>query len=169
MSRLSVDTARELLDYDPITGRLTWRVSKGTKAAGTEAGSLYPDGNGICVVVNRVHYKAHRLAWLIMTGRWPKNGTDHVNGNPYDNSWTNLREATQAENMQNLAIRAHNTSGYPGVSWNRKLMKWQVTIKKNGKSTYLGLFECVETAAASYLTAKRKFHTYNPTVRTANG
>lgn len=167
MSKLTASAARKLLNYDPITGRLVWLERKGAIAAGTEAGSIYPDGSR-SVKVNRVLYKAHRLAWLLMTGRWPKKGIDHINGNPSDNRWTNLREATQAENMQNLSIRSHNTSGYPGVSWNRVLMKWQVTIRKNGKSKYLGLFDCVKKAASAYLTAKSKYHTFNPAVRPEN-
>ena len=36
-----------------------------------------------------------------MTGDWPKEMLDHINRNPADNRWCNLREVTRAENRLN--------------------------------------------------------------------
>ena len=40
-----------------------------------------------------------------------------------------------------VCIRGKFKSKFKGVSWNRKMKKWVVTIHKNGKGTYLGMFD----------------------------
>ena len=39
---------------------------------------------------------AHRLAWFLKTGDWPKDKIDHINGIKGDNRWTNLRDVSQS-------------------------------------------------------------------------
>ena len=39
--------------------------------AGSIAGTLDSDGNRV-IRINRRMYIAHRLAWLLVKGRWPK-------------------------------------------------------------------------------------------------
>lgn len=79
--------------------------------------------------------------------------TDHINGNPLDNRIANLRATTQGHNMQNAAVRSHNTSGYTGVYANRlhSGMFWKVIIHKNGKAFYGGRrFKTAKEAAKRY-------------------
>ena len=45
-------------------------------------------------------YRAHRLAFLYMTGEIPKL-VDHINRLPWDNTWTNLRATNHRENALN--------------------------------------------------------------------
>jgi len=65
---------------------------------------------------------------------------DHRNGDSLDNRRSNLRLATHAQNSQNKKRERRNTSGYKGVTWNKKSKRWQSSIKSGGKSIYLGLF-----------------------------
>lgn len=52
-------------------------------------------------MIHGYHYKASRLAWLYMTGEWPKYEMDHINHVKDDNRWVNLRDVTPAENCAN--------------------------------------------------------------------
>ena len=123
------------------------RESSGVVAASRKKGYLY-------ISVNGLTYVAHRLAWLYMTGKWPTVLIDHKNGDKMDNRFANLREATYLQNFWNRGKRSDNTSGYKGVSYNRKLKKYgaRVTVKKNGvtEHNHIGVFDTAEEAYEAY-------------------
>lgn len=149
MSELTRDRLKELLHYDPYTGRLTWLVDrKGPARAGCEAGC--DNGQGYRrIYVDGKPYKGHRLAWFYMTGQWPRE-VDHINGDRSDNSWANLREVTRSQNKMNFSVYRSNSSGYPGVSYYRRTGKWKAQIQKAGQKTFLGYHDTPEQAAAAY-------------------
>ena len=148
---------KELLDYDPTTGVFVWKVSRGNRAARSTAGSK--DAHGyICIEVYGRIYKAHRLAWLYVTGKWPEEQIDHTNCNRADNRVVNLREATNAENRANTMLCRSNTSGIKGVNWHKKAGKWRAYIGVGRRAIHLGLFYCREDAAAAYAEASARFH-----------
>ena len=103
---------------------------------------------------------AHRLAFLYMTGRFPKVDVDHEDTIKHHNWWSNLREATRSQNMQNQRkSQLNNKLGLLGVhSQNGKFIA-QIGI--NGKQTYIGNFNTPEEAHIAYLNAKRELHEYN--------
>jgi len=164
---ITQERLRELLTYDPISGLFQWRVRRGGKRAGSVAGCTGGPNGSVVIRVDYVLYLAHRLAWFYTTGSWPNPEIDHKDGDEGNNVWTNLREATQAQNMQNTKHRSNNVSGYRGVSRFRD--KWQASIGLNGKSFHLGYFVDPEEAHAAYLSAKARLHTFNPTVRGLEG
>src|SRR5262249_22527605 len=84
---------------------------------GRLAGSTNSQGRFQVRVDGRL-YQAHRLVWLLHTGRFPVGEIDHINGDPLDNRISNLREATRAQNTANAKRRRDNSSGYKGVSRN---------------------------------------------------
>lgn len=155
---------KELLHYDPETGVVTWRATRGGVRAGTVAGSTNHNGY-LQIGVDGRDYLVHRLVWLYVHGDWPKHQIDHINGVRADNRIANLREATNAENNQNLAIRPHNTSGFMGACWDSERRKWLAQIRADGKRKYLGRFDTPEVAHAAYLSAKSELHTFQPTMR----
>jgi hypothetical protein len=59
---------------------------------------------------------AHRLAFYLMTGKWPDGVVDHINRNPTDNRWCNLRDVSHKENLLNQSLSKNNKSGHIGVS-----------------------------------------------------
>ena len=66
---------------------------------------------------------------------------DHINRIKDDNRISNLREATNAENLQNQTkASANNSSGLLGVSWCNLYNKWVSKIMLNGKSIFIGYF-----------------------------
>jgi hypothetical protein len=90
--------------------------------------------------IQRHAYMAHRLAWLYMTGAFPKEQIDHINLDRADNRWRNLREATQSQNRANVSAYANNTSGIKGVNWDKRAGKWRAQIYIAGRKTLLGMF-----------------------------
>lgn len=164
MSELTQSRLKELLAYDPATGVFTWRISGHGVSVGKIAGCLAATGYRRIRIDSR-NYQSHRLAWLYMTGDWPAAEIDHINGVRDDNRLTNLREATRKENSQNLGISPKNTSGFPGVHWNKQRRKWQAIIGKNGMRKHLGYFDTPDAAFDGYLAAKSEVHTFQPVQR----
>ena len=109
-------------------------------------------------MVNGKLYYAHRLAWFYCTGEFPKHEIDHKNGITDANQWLNLREATRSQNQHNTSLRSDNTSGYKGVTWNKKSKKWQAQIMANGKNNYLGCFNDMGRACAERSKAEKELH-----------
>jgi len=161
---------RECLDYNPETGVLTWKNRprnhfssdwkwKGwnTRYSGKPAGT--PASNGYLQIVFKPRFlQAHRLAWLISSGKWPAFQIDHINGIKTDNRISNLREATHAENCMNLGLRKSNTSGVKGVFWHKVANKWAAAIGVKGKRLHLGLFEKIEDATDRIRLAREEYH-----------
>ena len=69
-SELTAVRIRELLDYDPSSGALRWRVSRGRSKAGSVAGSRDTEGN-IQIRIDGRLYMAKELARAHVTGKWP--------------------------------------------------------------------------------------------------
>ena len=102
-----------------------------------------------------------------MTGVWPVKEIDHINGNPSDNRWVNLREGTRGEQLQNQKLGKRNTSGLMGVSPDKLRGKWCACIQVGGRRYHLGRFSASEAAHAAYLEAKARLHPFQPVPRAA--
>jgi hypothetical protein len=183
MREIPVTYLREVLSYDPGTGDLTWlrrpreyfsseqswkawnAQYAGCVVRGLSSGGYYTLGlrrDGVLFIL-----KAHRVAWAIVTGKWPPDEVDHINGKRADNRLSNLRLATCAEQRQNSALRMDSTSGLLGVSWYRRTGKWRAGIKVRGRYYHLGCFSTRELAYAAYCEAKARLHLFNPVSRAA--
>ena len=148
-----------LLSYDKSTGELRWLKNKGSRAkANTVAGNKFGVGY-LRLTVDGNQLLAHRVAWLLATGEWPRNEIDHINGNKADNRLANLRDVDRKTNSQNIrSPHKDNKSGLLGASWNKKSGKWQATIKLAGKTAHLGEFPTAEAAHGAFVLAKRNYH-----------
>jgi hypothetical protein len=65
---------------------------------------------------------------------------DHINNDKLNNNLTNLRWATNTENLQNATAYAKNTSGTKGVHFKKQSNKWQSRINIDGIKIHLGYF-----------------------------
>lgn len=131
---------RKLLRYDPEEGSLFWLLPRQGVRSGDPV-SEWHDRKGYAIVtIKKRKYRAHRVAWAVYYGKWPREQIDHINGNPADNKITNLRDVTPSENQRNTKRRCDNRSGVTGVRWNSVAQKWVAEIWLGGKSTHLGLF-----------------------------
>jgi len=160
--------AKEALDrlvrYMPKTGEFFWRVrpvtmfgvSKisdaakphssdhacnqwnsrwaGKPAATLKAGYWY-------LTINYQKYLAHRIAWKIMTGADPVE-IDHIDGNPGNNKWANLKDGTRSDNLRNVRLKSTNTSGHHGVWFSTRQQKWIASI-------CIGSFDSKDEAVAA--------------------
>lgn len=153
--RLSANIIRKHLLYSPKTGDFYWKIVFNKRPRGIPAGWAGTGGYRH-IKLFWCSYAAHRLAWVIMTGRWPRHQIDHKNMNPSDNRWSNLRAATNRQNKQNSAARSDNKIGLKGVCWKKKSKKWVAQISAKGKVKHLGLFATAKAAHAAYRKAARK-------------
>lgn len=160
-SSLAASRLRELFEYRPETGEFVRLVTRSATArAGQKAGCLRPEGY-MTIMIDRVPYQSHRLAWLYVTGDWPPADLDHINGNRSDNRIANLRPASRSQNNANAKLRSDNKSGSKGVSWDAGRNRWHAQIRAHGKQHHLGRFHSKEEAQAAYATAaKRMFGEY---------
>lgn len=163
---LSVQELRAFVSYDPLTGLFTRLVKTNRQCIMTPwAGVLTKRGNRSLCVKGSAH-AAHRLAWLYMTGQWPTLEIDHINGDPADNKFANLREASSGQNKQNRhKIRSDNKHGLIGVHIHDRSKKtglpvWRAKIHLNGKAHHIGLYNTPEEAQAAYVEAKRRLHPF---------
>lgn len=170
-SILPVSELRKLISYNHENGVLTWldrpidlfpceRTWRGWNQRFSGKPALNGVGsNGYRMgSINYRKYLAHRVAFALHYGRWPKEHIDHANGVRTDNRICNLREASASQNMQNSKAKSRNTSGYKGVTWDKSKGKWQASIRHNGKSKFLGRYDDPKEAFSAYCEAAKRYH-----------
>ena len=155
---LTVDRLKELLFYDPATGKFEWRMVRGSGYPGREPGTVAKNGYRR-IGIDGTAYAAHRLAWFYVHNEWPGDMLDHINGNRLDNRIANLRVVTNKVNQQNQrSARADNRIGLLGVNWEKWSRKYKAQIRAHGKKILIGRFDCPQAAHRAYLEAKRSLH-----------
>jgi hypothetical protein len=174
----SVDTSK-WVSYCPETGTFTYKSATpdmfengkrhmtsevrcgvwNTKNEGRVAGTIDSQGYTVISVGSR-QCKAHRLAFVLMTGSEPKGQVDHINGNRSDNRWENLRDVPKLLNALNQKKHSTNSSGVTGVRFSTHLNKWMAYIGHQNKMHHLGVFDTLEDACEARWDAEEKlgFH-----------
>ncbi len=170
----SAELLRQLLDYDPLIGSLTWKMRTlelfpidggrpqdvlrriwNTKYVGKKAGTI--NKNGYCDLhVFGNHIYAHRACWAIHYGSYPTQNIDHINGDSCDNRIANLRDVTVRQNAQNMRKNKLNKSGVTGVFWDSARAKWNSSIRHGGNIN-LGRFDTFEDAVNARKIAEIKY------------
>lgn len=164
----SQDLLRQLLRYEPETGKLFWLPraphhfpnSRPTRlAAHCENWNYLHAGKEALCQRCRAGYlrgnllgitqKAHRVIYVWMTGQEPVE-IDHINGVRDDNRWSNLRNVTTAEQSKNRAKSSLNASGCTGVRKENGCNSWRVQIGKR----YIGMYPTFEAAVSARLKAE---------------
>lgn len=159
---LTAERLRQVLHYDPETGKFTWKVTLSRRApAGAAAGTCDIRGYQI-IRLDHTKYRAHRLAWLYVCGVWPTEELDHINRDRSDNRVANLRLASRPENSQNTSPKRSNTSGRKGVSWHARTGRWRAHLTLNRRGIHLGYFRDINDAIAARKAAEAKYHPFAP-------
>lgn len=100
---------RDLLSYDPNTGRWTWVGLSGKHAHRNNqtAGSLSCKQYRV-ISIDGKRYYASRLAFLYMTGILPDRLVDHIDGDTKNDCWVNLRLVDFSQNGMNRKPNKNN-------------------------------------------------------------
>lgn len=177
MAELTYAQVSAVLKYDPETGKLLWKERDASMFTSSRVSAEQQAinfnkayaGKFALDVAGNLGYKkgkvlghtllAHRVAWLLLTKKWPGNFIDHINGNRADNRAANLRDVTRIENAKNMSCKSRNTTGCAGV---RKLyvvggVHWQARITVNKKMLYLGTFTHFEEAITARKYAEKRY------------
>jgi hypothetical protein len=153
---LTQDYLKSILRYEPHTGKFFWLVDKGRVGAGDKAGTRSRRGY-VDIKIDGRSYLAHRLAWLYMTGEFPIHEIDHINGNPSNNRWINLREGTHSQVTRPHKTYTSNISGYRGVHWRKDADKYRVRITVNNQRISLGHYSDFREARRARAKAEKKY------------
>ena len=156
--KLTQQELQALLDYDPLTGALTWKPRTEITMPNTSRRKAFnathankpaftaDDGYGYKTgAINYVLMKAHRVIWKLVHGYDPV-FIDHEDHNRSNNRLTNLREVTRVQNQQNLKKASTNKSGTTGVWWNEEKQGWDAFLGLNGRKKKLGRFKTEQEA-----------------------
>lgn len=136
---LNVKELRGELSYNKKTGEFRWLKVRYPRKH--KAGSY--DSRGYLVIgFKGFEYKASRLAFLLVTGKWPNHYVDHIDGNPSNNRWSNLRDVMHHVNCRNKKRQWNNTSGQAGVQKHNDRELWIVMLA----SKYIGCFKSKKKA-----------------------
>jgi len=159
---LTQSRLKERLSYDPLTGLFTRLTSHRIDRAGKKPGALNTNGHLQIRVDGRL-YLAHRLAWLYVHGTWPTGQLDHFNGVRDDNRIDNLRDCSNKQNSENRKMHARNTSGYRGVSFDKKRQKFRAYVGHEGRMCLVGFYDKVDEAGAAAKAARDALFTHHHT------
>ena len=143
---MTQEVLMDWVDYEPVSGVFTWREVPAkyfetrrkcrlwnTRCSGNIA-SVRHTCNYLKVTICDVQYLAHRLAILYMSGSFPEDATDHINGVRDDNRWCNLRTVTRKQNSRNCKLGKDNTSGHSGVVAVKN--RWLVAISSHSVGSF---------------------------------
>lgn len=128
-------TIKSIISYDPDSGKFSW-ISDALQ--GKRFGCIHK--GYLTVKISNKPFFAHRLAFLYMTGQFPPDSVDHIDGDTTNNRWENLRPVDRAENGKNMKVGARNKSGVMGVFWRNESSNWRAYIKVGRKQLHLGTF-----------------------------
>ena len=134
-------TLKKLFKYNPKTGLFITLTTSPHGFSGVVAGCKNKLGY-ITISIKGRSYKAHRLAWLYMEGYYPEPDIDHIDGNPSNNKFANLRMVSKSCNLQNSKLSKRNITGFKGVhpGWNGY---WRARGTANGEKYDLGTYKNV--------------------------
>lgn len=153
---------RRCFSYNKKTGILRRKVASRNAPVGAIAGNKMSTGY-LKVSFKNKQYLCHVLIWFGMKGYFPKE-IDHKDRVRDNNKWKNLRKISHKGNSINKGRQSNNTSGIPGISWDKSRNKWYVKIKNEGIQYALGRFDDFDEAVCHRFAAEQCFEweKYNP-------
>ena len=97
---LTQTLVRKIFDYDPNKGRLTWRATGRVAGYPVRCRSRRRGETYWSVELRGKQYRAHRIAWLYVTGEWARYVVP-LDGDGLNLRWNNLQKRTWSEVQRN--------------------------------------------------------------------
>ncbi len=145
---------KSILKYNRTTGIFTWKKWKLGCRESLLAGSS-PSHGYIQIKIGDKQFKAHRLAFLYVEGKFPVGQVDHKNRIKHDNRWGNLRVSTSGQNRVNTTRKPGKLLRGVWASWGTH---FAANIYVDGERIYLGRFKSADDAHAAYRKASKKYY-----------
>jgi len=139
----SIEVLNELLEYNPDTGILTWKISRGGWIIkGKEAGCKSRGYREVQIAGKS--YKSHRIIWKMVYGNDPDvdKVIDHINQVKDDNRICNLRVVTVTENNMNGGPGKPGVTGISSITWHKRDKAYRVRVKR----THIGCCKTLDGA-----------------------
>ena len=154
---VSIEHLRKRYSYNPETGDIT-RIATGKVVKSTTV-----DGH-----IGRIKYRlirtkgksirAHRAAWALYYGEWPKGQIDDIDHDGLNNRISNLRDVDCIVNQRNQLLRKTSQSGVIGVTWRKDKKKWKAQIRvPGGRQVFLGYYSTIEEAASARKAGEQRY------------
>jgi len=83
---------------------------------------------------------------------------DHIDHNTLNNRRRNLRLCTNSQNIMNSKIRSDNSTGFRGVSFNKKTKKYIARIMIDKKTITIGTYITALEASEAYNKVAKELH-----------
>lgn len=129
------------LTYDPDTGIFKWKESGKGRRSNLIAGCVRKKGTNVWrkIRFEGEDYTSGQLAWLLMTGVFPGFIIDHIDGDPLNDRWSNLRRGDKCVAQRNLRKNSRNKTGVSGVRYRKRNKTFVAYIGAGaGNQKYLG-------------------------------
>ena len=129
-----------------------------SRYAGSVAGGAMSNGYRLISIGNS-KYLEHRIIFhMIVRDLLPAECVDHIDLDQTNNSPTNLRACTHAQNLMNQPGRRPHGSLPKHVSWSKRERKFKVGFRANGKQHHIGTFATVAEADEAARAARAALH-----------
>lgn len=174
---------RLFLNYDPETGRLTWKRRArrwfksdadckrwNTRFADAAALNSLDGPRYLTGTFFGQKVATHRVAWAMFYGEWPEI-VDHIDGDPKNNRIENLRSVSHTENNRNQRRSQIGKSGRAGVRFCKHIGRWSMQIRCDNRGRISQSFKTMQEAIAAHDKWKKRlgYHEDHGTLREDRG
>lgn len=156
---LTMEQIGDLFAVDVSAGRVVWKCppKNHPRMKGQEAGCPRESRGKRYwhIKVERRAYRRAQIVLAVMTGLWPAECVDHINGDSLDDRGANLRHATVQQNAWNHKTRRKVEATPMGVrAVPSGHYEARITVDKRQRS--LGLFNTMNEASVAYQQARKQ-------------
>jgi hypothetical protein len=141
---------KRTLAYAPLKGVLKY---SGSDRRGELVRTRVTTGGYLELVFEGRAYYAHRLAWFLKTGKWPRSPMTFKNGEKTDIRFSNLICVSPRELLytRRFARRQKLRATPIGVTWHEGRQRYRSRFTNaSGEEIWLGQFDSVDDARAAY-------------------